>query len=607
MPSSTLRRSIWVLAAATVLAAAALAIIPYVASTRIVRDRIAAEIGTWSGYRVEIGAPPELVIWPQLHAVLTDITFSDPASASGNPVGTVERMEIELAPLAAMRGDAVFTSATLVRPTLAVGTDGDPLTVFAGKGRIRAAVERTRATLAEKGPAAARADLPDDAFGSLRIVQGRIVGPDGGAAEPLATGIEGSIDWPAFDEAGSLALRGSWRGEAVRLELGSANPLLLMAGAAAPLRVSASAAPASASFDGTATLAAIPFLNGRISLSAGSFDRLANWLGTDNPDWENLRAFSLSGAVSSDDRRIKLEEASLQVNEARATGAVELVLRSGGPAVSGSLAFDSVGFDQVLKALLPLTGSRPEPDGAPAGDHLLLDMRLSADRAAMGGLQMAEVAAAIQARKGSVALDILDARSLGGEFRAGMRFTRQAAGIGAEMTLTASNVDGRAFGAAAGMTQLVPSGRGAVSLTLRGEGSDARSALQSGSGSFAARFGAGTLSRFDLTTFLELCRKGGFFSLAETANGELQIDGLDLGAEIVAGVARIDEAEARFGDRRLWISGLASYADLGLALTGGIGPLRPPAPPNPLPDEAGFFVGGSWAAPLISPTAPAGN
>ena len=37
-----------------------LAAVPYVASTRIVRDRIAFEIGAWSGYRVEIGAPPTI-------------------------------------------------------------------------------------------------------------------------------------------------------------------------------------------------------------------------------------------------------------------------------------------------------------------------------------------------------------------------------------------------------------------------------------------------------------------------------------------------------------------------------------------------------------------
>jgi AsmA protein len=607
MPASTMRRGIWALALLAGLVLVLVITVPYIASTRIVRDRIAQEIGAWSGYRVEIGAPPRIDVWPRFRAVLHDVSFSDASAAGGRPIGTAERMDIELSAMAAMRGDAVFTSARLVRPTLLVRADAEQglLPTLLGKGRLRTAIDRARAIVAGARDKATSANLPADSFGSVRIEDGKILlDGDGADDPPLVTGIAASIDWPALNSTGSVSANGIWRGEPVRLEIESADPLRLFAGAAAPLRLAVEAAPGTASFTGTATLSATPFVDGRTTLTTPSFDRLVRWTGIDLPGTARLQAVTLSGTVSGDARHLKLDGAALQVNGSKADGAIELVLGPGKASVSGSLAFDTLPLDGLFETLPMLASDRESPavsarDGLPP---LQLDLRLSAAHASAGGLDMADMAATVEIRDRSASFDLLDATALGGDWRADIRFDRNADGTATAIKLSGSGIDGGALGAAAGMTRLAPTASGSLALDVKGRGTTMRSVMENGDGGFSARFGAGTLSELDLATFLELCRQGGFFPLDEAGGGSLGIDGLDVKATITDGVAEIGRTEARFGERRIWLSGLASYADRSLALTGGVGPLEAANGSSVRPqDEARFFVGGSWSAPFISP------
>jgi len=600
MPSVTVRRSIWALAAAIVLAGAVFAATPYIASTRIVRDRIAAEISAWSGFKVDIGAPPEIEVWPRLRTVLTNVTFSDRDAPSAGAVGKVERMEIELSPLAAMRGDAVFKAARLVRPSLILGNDanGGLLGVFAGKGRIGTAVERTRAALAENPQSPG---LPAQPFGSVQVSEGQVFITRDGKTEPLVTNIDASLAWPAFDTAGSFAGRGAWRGETVSVDLRSAAPLMLLAGGTAPLRVSIESAPLSASFDGTAKVGGTPFLDGKASFSAVSLERLAGWTGVDLGGWQALRSIALSATVLGDPRRLKLDQAELQLDGDRAHGAVELNFAKPAPSISGSLAFERLKLDGLLKALMPLAAGAAEEELR----RVLLDLRLSAGLASLGGFDMSDAAATVKIEKDSATFDILDATAFEGELRGGLRMVRGANGTVTEVNATASGINGGAFGSAMGMTLMVPNGRGSVSLALKGDGSDFASILRTGEGHVSAHFGPGALLRFDLPAFMELYGKGGFFPLDQAADGSLEVDRVALDARMADGVVSIDKAEARFDGRILSASGLASYAGSGLSLTGSIDQAMPDGGGSESP-EASFFVGGSWSAPFISASAPGG-
>src|SRR5215813_5490342 len=93
MPASMIRKSIWSVAAVAILAVLIVAMLPLIASTRIVQDRIALEMSAWSGYRVELGAAPEIQIWPTFRAVLNDVSLSDWDDTSHRPVLEAESID----------------------------------------------------------------------------------------------------------------------------------------------------------------------------------------------------------------------------------------------------------------------------------------------------------------------------------------------------------------------------------------------------------------------------------------------------------------------------------------------------------------------------------
>ena len=89
MPSSLVRKGIWAAAAIAVVAFLILAALPFIASTQIVRDRIAIEMSAWSGYRVELGAAPDIEFWP-FRAILDNVTLSGWSDPSRKPVIVAE-------------------------------------------------------------------------------------------------------------------------------------------------------------------------------------------------------------------------------------------------------------------------------------------------------------------------------------------------------------------------------------------------------------------------------------------------------------------------------------------------------------------------------------
>ena len=109
MPSRLIRRLVLTLAAGVLVMLAVVAIIPFIASTQIVRDRIALELSMWSGYNVTLGEAPRIDIWPVFRAELANVTFREWGSAS-QPVIEAEAIVADLSAFSALRGNVVFTN-----------------------------------------------------------------------------------------------------------------------------------------------------------------------------------------------------------------------------------------------------------------------------------------------------------------------------------------------------------------------------------------------------------------------------------------------------------------------------------------------------------------
>ena len=117
------------------------------------------------------------MVWPKFRAILTDVTLSKWTETGGPPVIEAERVEIDLSAMAALRGDVVFSSARLVRPTIRVerAADGSYRPGMPTGGRIARSIDVAR-KLVEKEPT--NPDVEQVSGRSLRDrrIQGRTDG-----------------------------------------------------------------------------------------------------------------------------------------------------------------------------------------------------------------------------------------------------------------------------------------------------------------------------------------------------------------------------------------------------------------------------------------------
>ena len=110
MRTSLIRKSIWGVTAVAIIAVLTVAALPMIASTQIVRDRIALEMSALSGYRVELATGPDIRIWPFFSAALNNVSLSDWDDPSHQPVLDAESVELELSPIAALGGNVVISN-----------------------------------------------------------------------------------------------------------------------------------------------------------------------------------------------------------------------------------------------------------------------------------------------------------------------------------------------------------------------------------------------------------------------------------------------------------------------------------------------------------------
>jgi AsmA protein len=624
MPLITVRRTIWVALAAVFAAILLAAALPLIASTQIVRNRIAQEMGAWSGYRVILGQAPEIRVWPNFHATLNNVTLAEWGTDGRSPVIRAERVQIELSAIEALRGEVAFSRVRMFRPTLYVQRHdgGLYLPPAPSGGRIARSIQLARAAVKANPGHPDSAALASDPFGTIEFSDGRIVTSAGGKERELLTGLSGTVSWPALDRAASLNATGIWRGENATLNLSSDQPLILFAGGNAPLNFAMKSAPLTVSFGGTANISEGAFVDGTVKFSSPSLRRTLEWSHANIPGETSIGSISVGSKVSGNGQRLKFDHVEIALDGNPGIGALDVSLGNGVPGISGTLAFDSIDLNSFLAAFTPFASLEDAgTDAALQKGRVNVDLRLSAVKATAGSVALANVAATAQVKQGLAVFDLSGASAFGGDLQAGMRIDRKTDGNHVELRFHATDMDGAQISKAFGLTTLFPQATASASLMLKGMGSDWETVLDTGEGQVSASFGAGTVPGIDLSAFIKRTKSAGFFPLSAVAKGTLAIDRAELKAQISNGVATLDKAEAKSGDQIISFAGLVPFVDRGLALSGTIYPAPKPAPagkddakaqaggaqPAPIVDPrptAAFFVGGSWSAPYISPVYP---
>lgn len=606
MRSRLARRGLLAFGALLITGLILLAALPLIASTQIVRDRIAYELSAWSGYRVTLGQGPVVTVWPTFRAHLSDVQLTEWREASSGPaVLEAEQVELDLSALAALRGEVSFSRIHLVRPLLRMMEDGRLLGAESGPsgGRLMRALEMSRTLVESDAGAQPAANMPDMTFGTIEFSDGRIAASDNGRDEPLVTGLAGRVYWPSLTRNAQINANGIWRGESFTFEASSAQPLLLFAGAEAPLRLAFDSPPAALSFEGSAILSSQPFLRGTGRFASPSLRRFLEWSQTEIAAGASIGSLTLAGEVAGEAGRLKMENVTLDLNGNQGAGVLDLSLSEGLPTVAGTLAFRTLDLRSFLATFMPMAASRGQMDDAvdsELANQINLDLRLSAANATGGEVNFSDLAATVQVKRGLAAFDLSDATVFGGTVQAGLRIDRAGENSTAEFRVNAEQIDAGALVLSTGMRRIVPQARASVALTAKGTGADWNAVLANAEGTLAATLGEGTIVGFDMPAFLGRASEGAFFAFSDVTNGQLAIGGAELKGTLQNGVLRIDRSQVWLADRIISIEGIVPYLGRALALSGEIVP-RPDPEVEPVPPEAVFFIGGGWDSPFVSP------
>ena len=605
MASNLARYGFWIVGGMVVIAAALIAALPYVASAQIVRDRIALEVSGWSGYRVELGAAPEIEVWP-FRAVLREVTLSGWFDPERKPVITAETVEIDLSPLAALRGDVLFSTARVVRPTvrLASGARDVGLSASPVGGRIARSIEEARDVVARDPVNPDVGALPRDPFGAIQVVDGRVVASRSGKDEDLLTSITGNFEWTALNRPARLSMTGIWRGESVALDLSAERPLVLLAGGNGPLSINLKSAPASFAFDGTASFSGDTFFAGSAKFASPSLRRMLEWSASEPAPGSPIGVVSIEGRIAGNRQRMKIEDARMSVDGNSGIGVLELAWAQRMPALSGTLAFETLDLPSFLSAF----GAEDGPArlsggiGTDLAHRIDLDLRLSAEHATTGSIALEDIAATARVKRGHAAFDVSDAAAFGGNVQASIRIDRKPDGDVVEIRFLGEDVDGGIIAAFAPLIRILPAAKGNVSATMKAPAGTWSEIVAAAEGTFSANFGEGVIQKLDLRAFLDRLAKGDFFALDEIANGSLAVKGVEIKAALSKGVARISKAEIRGASEIISVSGIIPSVG-GLALSASIAQTGQPQSTPPL--SVSFFIGGSWSNPFVVPASTA--
>jgi len=626
-------------------AATLLAVVPFIVSTDAIRIRVAQEISAWTGYSVELKQAPRLKVFPVLRASLNGVTLSKLTDQGQKPLMSADRIDVELSPLDAIMGHISFSETQIVRPH--VNLDG-PVSNFSqlldaianSNGRLGTAIRAQRALQQSgSGDNALAAQQASQPFGRVVVRDGTIAFNRPGSEPEITsdeqiTNVSATLEWPRTSSAATLKGSAKWRDETSQFSLTAAQALPLLAGGTSDVTASLTANPLSLTFQGKANISKDRFFEGALTAKTPSLSGAVRWLSLPPMAGSaEIGAFSLESTITATPKRLKFADVEMTANDSPAKGVIEIGLEQAQPAVTGTLAFDKLALRRLFSAFIPLPDSAArspsERDNADRElvdtsfiDRAEVDLRLSAQNATAGPVNMTGVAAAVQIRGGRAIFDIGDAKAFNGIMQANVQIVRDLKSASGELRFNASDIDSSQFFTAMGFEKPFVSGKGNVSLFMKGPANRWSGLLTNAQGNVSIQLNNGQMQGFAVQDFLSKAQSQRFFALERKENVALAFNRLDVKANLSDGVATLENARLDTSDGTLTLAGIVPFVDRSLALSGEVvfpngqpqqqqqeggtdgQNSQPPAEAPPAKPPLNFFVGGSWDRPFISPSSP---
>ncbi len=573
------------------------AAIPLLIQTDLVGTSIEDTLEAWTGADVTVDSEPQFAFWPYPRVTLENLRFLS-TNADKEELGRIDAISATFDLFGAVRGRPAFGDFELTRPVIHLERDSNGTLNWRRGGWLTEAVDAFAAAGEGQPPV-----LKHERMGALTIVDGTLLAATPGGGTYRISDINGRVNWPTISGRIDLTASGVIKGEMTHWTIDSDQPLTLLAGRNAPVRIKLAADPVTATFDGLANLSTDAFLSGKLQLSTPSLGQLLTWQGKDIPAVANAGPLSVDARVTAENYTAKLEDLHLGLENAEASGVLDVSMPPGRkPQVGGTLAFDRLDLRALLNALSP---PREKPDAVAGIDTAFirqfgLDLRLSAKAAAFAPFTLENLGAGVRIEDGRASFDIGDSTVMGGSLAGRLTLTDQGFLGGGQLQVNLRDVDIGSIVQTLALQGPLPAGHGSADFELSTDRPLAFTTASDLTGQFRLRMDQGTLTRFNRQAFEALAAQNRFFNITQAGDGTFAFTSLDIEARLDRGFAELTKAIVIGTDKTLSVSGMIPYRTGSVALAGRLAdtPKGDGAETAPSLD---FFAGGSWPEPVISP------
>ncbi|MGF9693328.1 AsmA family protein [Rhizobium sp. 0TCS1.26] len=570
---------------------------PALVSSSLVRESMETAVEAWLGHEVAIEGSPELTFWPRPLVTLSGITIRDGDGPDAEILGRIGAMSARFSILEALRGKPVFEDFDLVSPDIKVTVDDAGKLNWSSDGLLGRAVAGASAQTTT-----ATTETPDPVIGDVEITGGRLEIADTHGRRLALEDIQGSLSWPRLSSAARLRIRAAVRDQVMDIDLGSPQPLMLLAGRSTEITASLQSALASLSFSGRADLATYAFFSGDLQLSVPRVADVVRWANLPIHTADRLTDLTLSASLITLDRVLRFDRMAIAANGTRGTGVMDLIMATDKlpPRVTGTLAFDRLDLWALVTAI---SDDRTEaevldPAALPPFERQLgFDVRFSANEARLGRLALTNAAVSILSDARRAQVDILDSDLSTGSLTGQLRMDLAPQPV-TSLTLLARNVDAESV--AQQMSLSGPQIAGPVSLdaNLSLSRAVAQARPEDLAGTLHLTGQNGTISGLAMNKIRGLAATSSYFSLNQAGSGNTGFDTLEVLADLSAGSAEIRTAKMVSAEQTLSLAGVIPYLTHSLSLSATLDDTAGGLPPLNL------FIGGAWPDPVIWPALP---
>jgi AsmA protein len=618
--NSLFRRFSYILAGLAALVAVFWLALPSLISTELVRERFELEISNSIGQDVKFGNNPKFTLWPTANIQLDNVIVADNELDDEGSLLQAESFSADVSLLSTLLGEPHFSNYKLVRPTVRIEIYPNGSSNWSPASNIiRSSIDNaiqdgatTQLSNVQSGIPLTNSQFLN--FGNIQIEGGTVQLITNPGSDPeRITAINGNINWPDIKAPIAIDVDAIFRGERVNLNIVNQEPLAFLDGGSVAIGIGLQSALVNFDFDGDIEVMNTIFVDGKLSLDTPSVRRALEWSGNQIKPSAALGAVELSAEISGDMSGAKLDDLVIKIGENRGVGIVDLsVEENAPPIITGTLAFNSLNISSFLRAFTPLPKS--SEDLADTIDtrflkQLGLDLRLSAQTASFGPVDMSNLAAGVQVNKQDATFNVGAASAYGGQLNGKISISERGIDGGGEISVSARGIN---FGDLYSNLEILgplPIGIGDLDVKLLSNRPLWATVLNDIKGDINISVKDGTIPNLSLSMVKQFGNEQQFFNLSDVANGQIDFQLAELSTSIERGVARLNTAQVQTPNETVTFSGIVPFAKGSFAVFGTILDKAEPlvlnlADPNAvspsLVPTLQYFIGGSWPNPVIS-------